>query len=301
MRKIKLPIITIITLLLFFLVGCNGDSTPIFYGNFETEQLNIAAGGSGRIVKQFFFEGERCDSGETLFIIDTSLLVLGESKAMASIDALKSSIPDASSRLNIVEEKRAALEREAERVERLVRAGSVSEKMLEPIKDKLLLVDKEWEATSKELTNNERSLLAQIEATKAELAIIRERISNCYIIVPKKSTIVSLNVKEHEYIMEGMPIATLLIENKIYFNGWVGSDYLYSTTVGDSVTLYADRPNGAKAEYRGKIINVSERAQFIPSMVQTREKRAQQHYRVKVELNYDSALKEGMPAEMVLK
>ena len=51
--------------------------------------------------------------------------------------------------------------------------------------------------------------------------------------------------------------------------------------------------------YKGRVLNISERPQFIPSMVQTRGNRTDQHYKVKVEVSNNGTLKSGMPGELV--
>ncbi len=300
MVKIRTFVVTALFLSILTL-GCRENSSTIFYGNFEVEQLNIASGGSGKIVAQLFYEGERCDSGATLFIIDTSLLSLTKERLFASIEALRASIPDAVSRLNSIEQRKIGFERELERVKKLIDGGSVSKKMAEPIEDKIAIVRGEMAAIKRELENSENSILAQIESLKAELAIIEKRIDNCYIISPANGIVLSIYAKRHEYVAEGMPLAAIAPVGKVNFNAWVSGNYLYAFSVGDSLTLYADRPRGGRAPYRGRVINIAEKGEFLPSMVQSRESRSLQHYRVKIELDSDGSIKGGMPGEVVLE
>ena len=80
---------------------------------------------------------------------------------------------------------------------------------------------------------------------------------------------------------------------------WVPGSDLFSITPGDSVLVFCDRPKGNMEHYGGVVVHVSERPQFLPSMVQTRESRVGQHYKVTVSLENDGSVKPGMPGELV--
>ncbi|MDD2491880.1 MAG: HlyD family efflux transporter periplasmic adaptor subunit [Bacteroidales bacterium] len=145
----------------------------------------------------------------------------------------------------------------------------------------------------------EMGMFSQLEPLRYDLRIIEEKLKMCYIKSPKYAKILKINFKKGEYLFEGTPFISIVDENKIFFTAWVPGSHLSLFSVGDSVCVLSDLPNKQLSKHKGKIISVSERPQFVPSMVQTRENRVEHHYRVKVELPNNGSLKGGMPGEMI--
>ncbi len=146
----------------------------------------------------------------------------------------------------------------------------------------------------------EMGMFSQMEPLMYELRIIEERIKLCYVKSPQRGKILKINLREGEYMLEGTPLIVLTDFNRIFFTAWVPGESLYSISSGDTVEILSDLEGGKLASNKGVVINISERPQFIPSMVQTRSGRTRQHYRVRAELKNDGSLKGGMPGELVI-
>ncbi|NCB19702.1 MAG: HlyD family efflux transporter periplasmic adaptor subunit [Bacteroidia bacterium] len=279
--------------------ACNRVDGVRYYGNFEAQELLLPAGGTGKVIAMFVNEGDVCDSGLVVAIVDTTLLALERERVTSAIEALRASLPDVSAQLAVLIEKKIALEGELSRIENLIRSGSANETMANPVRDKISLVHKEYEAAKSGLARNERAILSQIGAMESELEMIGERIGRCYLRTPFRADVLEINVKEGEYVAEGTPVISLAKSGTINFMAWVPGSDLFSITPGDSVLVFCDRPKGNMEHYGGVVVHVSERPQFLPSMVQTRESRVGQHYKVTVSLENDGSVKPGMPGELV--
>ena len=289
-----------ISLLAFAVVlGCKENDALRYYGNFEARELMLPAGGSGEIVSMLVSEGGECDSADVVAVVDTSILVLERERIASAIDALRYSLPDIDSRLSVILEKREALERELAKIEQLVLSGSASDKMADGVRDNIALANKEHDAAKSALLKENSSVLAQIGAMEAQLKIVQQRIEKCYLRAPFHARILEVNIMEGEYVAEGSPVMVLTRWGTLDFVAWVPGNHLFAISPGDSVTLFYDIYGGKTDSCRGRVFHVSERPQFIPSMVQTRENRWEQHYKVKVILNNMGAIKPGMPGELV--
>lgn len=145
----------------------------------------------------------------------------------------------------------------------------------------------------------EMGMFSQMVPLNYELRILEERIKMSYIKAPRRAKILKINYRINEYLFEGNPLMIIADIDRIYFTAWLPGESLYSLSAGDTVTVLSDRENGELTKYLGKVLSVSERPQFVPSMVQTRSNRTEQHYRVKIELKNDGTLKGGMPGELI--
>ncbi len=223
-------------LISFIFLGCENNDEIRFFGNFEADEFIVPSSGAGKLIQLKVAEGEYCKKGDTLAIIDTTILSLERSKMRTSLKALQ-----------------------------------------------------------------EMGMFSQMEPLRIELMIIQEKIRMSYIISPMNSKILKINFREGEYLFEGSPLMSIVDDSHIFFVAWVPGSHLSEISAGDSVMILSDLPKGKMDEHKARVKSVSERPQFVPSMVQTKENRTEQHYCVKVEMINDGSLKGGMPGELIPK
>jgi HlyD family secretion protein len=68
--------------------------------------------------------------------------------------------------------------------------------------------------------------------------------------------------------------------------------------LGQQVEVYVDSPNGEYKKYSGVIFWVSDKAEFTPKTIQTKEERANLVYAIKIDVKNDGYLKLGMYGEV---
>ena len=79
---------------------------------------------------------------------------------------------------------------------------------------------------------------------------------------------------------------------------YITADQLTSLKIGQSVKVYADRGKSDRKEYSGTITWISDKAEFTPKTIQTRDERANLVYAVKVAVKNDGYIKKGMYGEI---
>jgi HlyD family secretion protein len=282
------------------LFGCNSSENTVWSGNFEAEDYIVASGSEGKIVEMYVKEGDLCSAGDILAVTDTVMLVFERERIERAMESLRASLPDKASKLAVLSQKIAAIEREMERVVKLVEAGSAGEKMADEVQDRLDVARREYYAAERELDSGTESLLSQIEARRVELEMTEERIDRSVMYAPFDSRVLQVNFREGEYLSTGMPVMKLSKSTEILFVAWVPGPDLYSVSAGDSVKILYDRGE-TLASVGGMISRISEVPMFLPSMVQTRGSRAEQHYKVEAVVINEGDLKPGMPGEMILE
>ena len=87
----------------------------------------------------------------------------------------------------------------------------------------------------------------------------------------------------------------------IYLRAYITSEQLSQVKLGDEVTVYADYGNSEQKAYPGVVTWISDRSEFTPKTILTKNERANLVYAVKIAVKNDGALKIGMYGGVTLK
>ncbi len=288
--------------LLFFiaalLAGCAETSEPVMYGNFEADEWIIPAEGDGRIVWLDIEEGISYKKGEIVGLIDTIQLGLQKQMAEANIAALQATIPDIEMQTASVSRKTEALERERERVSRLVELGSADRQMLDQIDDQLAIARSELTAALAALRQETSAIRAQMEPLHVQIQLLEDKIQRCIIANPENGVVLTRYAGLHQYVAVGHPLYKLANIDEMIFRAWFAGSQLSMLEIGGEMEVSIDIPGKDMKQYRGTVASIAQKPQFIPTQVQTRENRTEQHYEVKIRVPNDGSIKPGMPGEV---
>jgi HlyD family secretion protein len=137
---------------------------------------------------------------------------------------------------------------------------------------------------------------ANFEAAAASLTLAENNLSYTSIAAPIKGSILSKAVEYGELVVPGSPIATManLDEVKLYL--YVGETQVGKLKYGGKVKVTVDSLPGK--DFWGWVSYISNKEEFTPKPVQTKEERTTYVYKVKVIVpNPNHDLKPGMPAD----
>lgn len=86
----------------------------------------------------------------------------------------------------------------------------------------------------------------------------------------------------------------------IILRAYISGDQLSGIKLGQQITILVDDQNGTYKEYAGIIEWISDKAEFTPKTIQTKDERANLVYAVKIKVTNDGSLKIGMYGEIKL-
>lgn len=155
--------------------------------------------------------------------------------------------------------------------------------------------------------NRATALTKSGHITRAEYDILaRNKADNdlklnwCEIRAPIDGIVVTKFREAGEVIAPGAPIISIANPYNIWAYFYVPYEMLHKLAVGQNVIGVL--PEADNMQFRGRIIKISEQAEFTPKNVQTREERTRLVYGVKVRFaNPDLILKSGMTIESTLQ
>lgn len=108
------------------------------------------------------------------------------------------------------------------------------------------------------------------------------------------------SVEQGELVGQGSSIATLADLSKIWLRVYIPENQINLIKLGQDVEIKTD--SFKDKVFKGKIIQISSKAEFTPKNVQTKEERVNQVFGVKILVpNPNLTLKAGVPADVEIK
>jgi HlyD family secretion protein len=134
---------------------------------------------------------------------------------------------------------------------------------------------------------------------KSQYDYVLANISNAYLNSPIDGTVIRKNAERGELAFPGTPILVLADLTRPWIKVYVPETKIGRVRIGDAAELTTDSFPGKK--FRGKVVTISNKPEFTPKTIQTKEERVKLVFAVKVALeNPDDDLKPGMPADTVI-
>ncbi|TAL33616.1 MAG: efflux RND transporter periplasmic adaptor subunit [Spirochaetes bacterium] len=134
---------------------------------------------------------------------------------------------------------------------------------------------------------------------KAAYDLVSATIGNAVIYAPIEGHVLERNLEVGEMAFPGSPILTLADLKNVYIKIYVNETKLGFVKPGQKAHVFVDSFPGKPFE--GKVTAISNRAEFTPKTIQTKDERVKLVFEVKIAImNPDIALKPGMPADAVI-
>jgi HlyD family secretion protein len=288
----------LITLIAFSLTGCgDGDAVSDAYGTFEATEINITPEVSGRLLHFNVREGEKLEAGLTAAQIDTVQAHLERMQLRAQRGAVRSRLVTIRAQEAVYREQIAVATRELERTERMLAGNAATQKQYDDLSGQIRILERQLESVDAQRANVD----AEIESTDARIALIDDRISRSAIVNPVAGTVLSRFAEAHELVAAGRPLYRIADLETMFLRVFVSGTQLQEVKIGAPVQVLIDGADGSLQELPGEVSWISDKAEFTPRIIQTREERVNLVYAVKIRVpNPGGQIKIGMPGEVII-
>lgn len=296
--------ILIFTIIIVFmgLISCSNDGKKSdAYGNFESTEVIVSSEGNGKILSLNVNEGDKLSQNQVFGLIDTVQLYLKKEQLLASMQALRAKTQDIQVQMDVLNEQKKNLLREKNRVENLYKDSAATQKQYDDINGEMLALDKQIIATKKTLEIGNNGLLSEIKPLQAQLDQIKDQITKSIIKSPINGTILTKYSEEGEIASYGKPIIKIADLESMYLRVYVSGTQLPNIKIGQNAEILIDNNQKEMAKLSGKVEWISDKAEFTPKIIQTKEERVNLVYAVKILVKNDGSLKIGMPGEVNFK
>ena len=284
--------------------GCKNEQTFDASGAFEAEETVVSSQSQGVILRLDVEEGAVIDSGATVGCVDTTDLSLTREQLVARIEALTARRPETAVQLAALEEQLATAVRERERVAHLVAGDAATGKQLDDATAQVAVLQKQIAAQRSTLRTSTDGIDKEARALAVQVEQMDDRLRRCHIVNPTRGTVMTRYVRTNEMTAPGQPLYRIADLSHMTLRVYITGDQLSQVRLGQRVNVFTDSGDRHKPMRRdeGVIFWISDRAEFTPKTIRTRDERADLVYAVKVRVqNPEGRYKMGMYGEITFQ
>lgn len=297
------------------LSACNRNGNDFdASGTFEANETIVSAEATGKIIALNISEGDQLSRDSVVGLVDATGVSLQQEQAEASIRALNEKTLDVTPQVRLLQDQLAVQQSQLEnllhektRIENLVKADAATGKQLDDINAQVEVARRQMNVTRQQIAvqqNNvatqNRSILSEADPLRKRVAQLKDQAQKASIVNPVSGTVITKYAEAGEVTSAGKALYKIADLSYLNLRAYVTGSQLSSIKLNQSVKVLTD--DGAKRykEYSGTITWISDKAEFTPKTIQTKEERANLVYAIKIRVKNDGYLKIGMYGEVKL-
>lgn len=281
------------------LTACNNNNASFdATGTFEADEVIVSSEVAGRVLSFTVEEGQEIKKGTIIGYIDSTQLHLSKLQLEESRKAVLAGRPDTRTQIEATRKEIENAKIEKQRIENLVKGNVASPKQLDDINSKLAVLEARLAAQQNSLTTTTSTLNDQSNAIGIQLAMVEDQLKRCNLVNPINGTVLTKYVMENEMTMPGKALYKIADLSAVTLRAYVSGNQLPELKLGQQVEVMVDAADGDYKTYQGTVTWISDKAEFTPKTIQTKEERANLVYAVKISVKNDGFLKLGMYGEV---
>jgi HlyD family secretion protein len=310
MKKISLLLLTISSTLLISCKKGNGDFDAS--GTFEANEVIVAAETAGKILDFAADEGTKLEKNQVAVVIDPTNLQLQSEQVEASINALGEKTSDLTPYIRTLEQQIEiqktqvnSLERERTRFANLLKEDAATGKQLDDIetqlkvaKEQLGLSQRQLDQQKAAISTQNRSVLSEQTPLSKKKAQIDDQLSRTKVMNPVAGTVLTSYAEAGEITAPGKALYKIADLSIMDLRAYISGDQFSQVKIGQSVKVFIDNGKDDYKELQGTVTWISDKAEFTPKTIQTKDERAHLVYATKIRVKNDGSVKVGMYGEV---
>lgn len=290
--KIRLLILSLIVIA----AGCrNNTEDADAYGNFEATEIIISAETPGRIIQFDPVEGSVIEKGDLIALIDTTILNLQKMEIEAGIRSVRTRISSVNAQNDILKQQIENLSVNIRRTSNMLKDEAATQKQYDDLHGQLAVLQKQIAANN----TQKESVLAEMGVMETRKETVSEQIARSSVKSPLKGTLIEKYAEAGEITTTGKPLSKIADLSVITLKVYISGGQLGSVRTGRKCKIRIDDGKKGYREFDGTIRYISEKAEFTPKIIQTKEERVTMVYSVEIAVVNDGYLKAGMPGEAI--
>ena len=297
------------------LTGCNnGESNHDASGTFEAEEVIVSSELPGKLLSFNVQEGQVIAKDSIVGFVDAKNISLQQEQVEANIRSLNEKTANVKPQIQLLQDQIAVqqsqitnLQHEKARIENLIKADAATGKQLDDINAQIDVAYKQLAVTQQQInvqkgniSTQNRSILSEADPLKKRVAQLRDQAQRANIINPVGGTVITKFAEQGEFISTGKALYKIADLSYLNLRAYLTGTQLPRIKLGQTVKVMIDEGAKKYKEYSGTITWVSDKAEFTPKTIQTKEERANLVYAIKVKVKNDGYLKIGMYGEVKL-
>ena len=296
--------------------ACNNSENKFdATGTFEATEVIVSSELGGRIVSLNVNEGDTISANRIVGAVDAEGIELQKEQVEASISSLNDKTADVGPQVALLQNQLAVqqsqlnnLLHEQKRFENLLKQDAATAKQLDDINAQVDVVKKQMLVTQQQIavqrnavSTQNRSILSENKPLQKRVAQLNDQLKRAEIINPINGTVLTKYAEAGELTNTGKALYKIADLRIMKLRAYVTGDQLSQIKLSQKVKVLVDDGKEKYRELSGTITWISDKAEFTPKTIQTKEERANLVYAIKINVQNDGYLKVGMYGEVLFK
>lgn len=303
-------------MLSFALIGCyHNNHVSDASGTFEADEVIVSAEVPGKIMSLNIDEGSILKKDSIVGVIDSIPLELQKSQVEATINALHDKTMDVGPQIKMLRDQIAVLSTqlanavyEKDRTARLVKADAATTKQLDDLNAQIDVLKKQITVAEQQIKVQETTtgtqnstVLSEYKPLRKSVAQINDQLRRTNISNPVNGTVLTKYAMAGEETSMGKALYKIADISIVTLRAYITGTQLAQVKLNQKVKVLVDSDASNYKTYEGIITNISDKAEFTPKTIQTKDERANLVYAIKIHVKNDGYLKIGMYGEVKFK
>ena len=278
------------------LCSCGNEIDFDACGQIDAVQVTVSAECNGKILSFDLEEGDEITAGQYLGAIDSVQTALAVQELKQRILGAESKLVDIELQGKPNREQLQSLEKDLERYTALLQNNAATQKQVDDLKDKISILKSQISAQDQSWKRGNAGILSEIKTYEIQLAQKEDQLLKSRIVAPVSGTVLTKYAEAGENVTTGKPLYKVADLNNTYVRAYFTTNQLADLKLGDELRVMPDDGSASPKEYKGKLVWISQQAEFTPKNIQTRDERADMVYEAKILVPNDGYLRLGMYA-----
>jgi HlyD family secretion protein len=292
-------VIFILLASVFLLAACghkkgNYDAS----GTFEATEVFVSSQAVGQIKVFDVTEGQMLTANTIVGYIDTIQLHLKKEQLLAGMKAVDSRSYNVALQIASLKQQITKQQTELARFQNLAKSNAATEKQVDDIRSSIEVLQRQLAAQTETLQNNNSSVSAETSSLRIQVEQVEDLIQKSLISSPIDGIVLAKYAERGEVVPQGKALFKIASLDNLFLRAYITADQLDKLKLNQEVSIFADFGKKEMREYKGTLAWISDKAEFTPRTILTKNERANLVYAVKIAVKNDGYLKIGMYGEV---
>lgn len=301
---------------LLLIGACNGNHLNFdAEGVFEADEVIVSPEVGGKLLMLTPEEGSVLAKDSPVALIDSIPLQLQKLQVQATLGSLRERTMDVRPQVKWLHEQIAAqklqlanLEMERTRTRKLISAQAAPAKQLDDYNIQIDMLKKQIDANEQQIKVQETtvgtqnsSVMSEVKPLRRSVAQLDDQLHRTVVRNPVNGVVLTKYAMAGEVTSPGKALYKIADLSVITLRVYVSGTQLSGLKIGQPVRVFVDDGPKHYREYPGVITSISDKAEFTPKTIQTKEERADLVYAAKIHVKNDGYLKIGMYGNIICR
>ena len=307
--------ILIATTFMLSAIACNNNKRTFdASGTFEVDEIVVSSEVPGKILSLTVNEGDTISQGKVVGEIDSTNLILQKQQVQATIHSLSEKEASVTPQVDLLQKQLAVQEsqlqnllHEKTRFENLLKQDAATGKQVDDISAQIDVAQKQIAVTRQQIdvqrnnvSTQNRSIMSERSPLEKQIDQLNNQIDKTDIVNPVSGTVSTKYAETGELTSAGKALYEIADLSEMILRAYISGSQLSQVKLGQTVKVLVDNGTNAYKEMSGIVTWVSDKAEFTPKTIQTKDERANLVYAIKIRVKNDGYLKIGMYGEVIL-